>query len=150
MAMCRFMPCRFNPSSFISVRVSRSHRKLNLSTYSSAFFKSCRSVVRTCSSVTGKYCLKICFRWILYYIFVFSSRFSNFSLNFGSASVAEVVSNPAVLADVNHVSLYFVDTLNESFDLVEVHIVLHFAGLNCHACRVRYSVATNNSKFWSS
>jgi len=51
-------------------------------------FKSCRSVMRTCSSVTRKYCLKIFLGWILYYIFVFSSRFSNFSLNFGSASIA--------------------------------------------------------------
>jgi hypothetical protein len=66
--------------------------------------------MRTCSSVTRKYYLKVFLRWILYYIFVFSSRFSNFSLNFGSASIAEIVSNPAVVAEVNHVFLYFVDT----------------------------------------
>jgi hypothetical protein len=103
--------------------------------------------MRTCSSVTRKYCLKVFLRWILYYIFVFSSRFSNFSLNFGSASIAEVVSNPAVLAEVNHFSLYFVGALNEPFDLGEPHIILHFAGLNCHASSVRYAVATKNSKF---
>jgi len=72
--------------------------------------KACRSVMRTYSSVTRKYCLKVFLRWILYYIF-FSFRFSNFSRNFGSASIAEVVSKPVVLAEVNHVSLYFVDTL---------------------------------------